>query len=321
MEQDYKIIRELGRRVKEISQLDVMEKRRQRWALHNELRGEEKPLFWICPDEDGGWLELVPPDSLACKDPLLRKLEMQLKKLIYQYENLDDDFVVEPVVRFDLPGEYTGYLYGSTTQTTAWGIHIHPMGVTKNAYHMQNYLDDPDNVAKLLAHEVDFILDEAQLETMRQKLEDALDGVLRVQFTIPYCALVQSLLIDLVHLRGLTELMLDFYDNPDMLHSILDHMSASKARLLQRLEEKKLLFDNRTNIYTGSGGLGYTTAPPKQDEDILISDLWGFADAQELSEVSPDMFAEYAVHYQKEGFLPLAWPAMAAASRWIRNTR
>ena len=94
---------------------------------------------------------------------------------------------------------------------------------------------------------------------------------------------------------------MDFYDNPEMLHAILGHMSRSKARLLTKLEERKLLFDNRTNIYTGSGGLGYTTAAENPDGEVKITDLWGFADAQELSEVSPAMFKEYAVEYQKEG--------------------
>lgn len=78
-------------------------------------------------------------------------------------------------------------------------------------------------------------------------------------------------------------------------------MAESKARLLDKLEKNKMLFDNRLNIYTGSGGLGYTNAQLKNPEDVTLKDMWGFADAQEFSNVSPQMFEMFAVQNQKIG--------------------
>ncbi len=47
----------------------------------------------------------------------------------------------EPAVYFDIPGEYTGYLYGHRDQKkSAWGIPINKKEVGKNAYHLDNYL-------------------------------------------------------------------------------------------------------------------------------------------------------------------------------------
>lgn len=301
MTQDMIIVRKLAARLREIAGEPWYAEKRRRWAEHNDLTGDKQPLLWICPDDDGGWRDLIPSSQLLCAHPDLRALEWQLRKWIFHHENLADDFAQEPVVRFDLPGEYTGYLYGSATQTRAWGVGITPMGVGANAYHLPNYLEDPVNVERLLAHEVDFLPDEARLSELRSLYEEAVDGAVRVQFTVPYCALVQSLFIDLVHLRGLSELMLDFYDRPEWLHAILDHMSASKARLLDKLERERLLYDNRSNLYTGSGGLGYTQSPPVADRDASVGLLWGFADAQELSGVSPAMFQEFALPYQSRG--------------------
>lgn len=301
MTQDFSAIRALAAELRNVAAQPEYTQKRRLWAEHNNLSGSKQPLLWICPDEDGGWQDLVPQDRLVCTHPDLRALEWQLRKLLFHHEHLHDDFVQEPVVRFDLPGDYTGYLYGSATQTKAWGIDITPLSVSRNAYHLPDYLEDPANVERLLAHEVDFVPDEQRFEALRALYEEAVDGAVRVQFTLPYCALVQSLFIDLVHLRGLSELLLDFYDNPEWLHAILDHMSASKARLLERLDRRQLLFDNRTNIYTGSGGLGYLPTTPCEDRNAKIDMLWGFADAQELSGVSPAMFAEFALPYQGRG--------------------
>ncbi len=44
------------------------------------------PLIWVCPDEDGAWLELVPEEILVCEDKDLRLLERKLKQYSYQGE-------------------------------------------------------------------------------------------------------------------------------------------------------------------------------------------------------------------------------------------
>lgn len=299
--QEITILKELSRQVVELSKQPEYEEKRRRWADHNDLKGDMQPLLWICPDDDGGWLELVPEASLETTDPDYRILEWNLRKLIYHHENFEDDFVIEPVVRFDIPGEYTGYLFGSPTQTSAWGIPIEPMGSSKQAYRMQNYLEIEGNLERLLAHEVDFIPDRQEWARLREKYEEAVVDELEIQFHVPYCTLVQSLLIDLVHLRGLEELMVDLYDNPEMLHQVMGHMSASKIRLLEKLEREGYTFDNHSNIYTGSGGLGYTNEEVEDPKQVKLSEMWGFADAQEFTSVSAEMFGEFALPYQAAG--------------------
>lgn len=299
-EQQYHI-RELAKKLKELSETPENIRKRRYWADHNDLKGNAPPLLWVCPDDDGAWLELISLDTLKCIDPDLRNLELKLKKLLYHAENFQDDFVFEAVVYFDIPGEYTGYHYGKKNQATAWGVPIEEKVAGKTAYHLDNFIKTPEDMEKILNHEVDFIPDYEEWIRQREKLNEAAGGIIRVEFVLPYSVLVQSLLIELVHLRGLEELLYDLYDNPDFLESILSHMAQSKARLLDRLEGSQMLFENRTNIYTGSGGLGYTNDMLKDPKDVKLRDMWGFADAQEFSHVSPDMFEEYAVKYQKIG--------------------
>lgn len=298
-QQDY--IRELARQILELAAAEENQVRRKRWADHNDLRQRQAPLLWVCPDNDGAWMEFIPPSALVCKDEDLRGLELELRKYLYQAEYLKDDFVFEPRVYFDIPGEYTGYLYGSADQKRAWGIPVIKQQAGKKAYHLENFLHTDQDYEALLGHEVDFIPDGKEWSRLRDKYSEALDGILEVEFHLPYSVLVQSLLIELVHLRGLEELMYDLYDEPERLEHVMRHMGESKARLLKRLEADKMLFDNRTNIYTGSGSLGYTNDRRKKAEDVVLGDMWGFADAQEFSNVSPEMFEHFAIQNQKIG--------------------
>ena len=294
-------IRELSRKLKGLAAREENQKKKKMWSDHNELNTGVHPLLWVCPDDDGAWLELVPEERLRCGDQDLRVLENQLLKYLYQGEYFHDDFVFEPAVYMNIPGEYTGYLYGHQNQNTAWGVNIVKKEVGKKAYHLENFLKTDEDYEKLFDHEVDFRPDYSEWKRLEEKYKDVVNGIIEVQFNLPYSVLVQSHLIELVHLRGLEELMYDVYDDPERLHQVLHHMAVSKARLLTRLEEKHMLFDNRTNIYTGSGGLGYTNDPQKASEDVLLKDMWGFADAQEFSYVSGEMFEEFAIRNQKIG--------------------
>lgn len=294
-------VRTLAARLRDIAASGGNTVKRKLWANHNELKEKTKPPVWVCPDDDGGWLELIPPETIICTDPELAFLEQTLRKYIYQYEHIPDDFVFEPRIYQNYPGEYTGYLYGCSTQKTAWGVRVEKPMVGKNAYHLKNFLPTDAEYETLLAHEVDFIPDETEKKRLEDKMGEALDGILEVEFHLPYSVLVQSHLIELVHLRGLEELMYDLYDGPERLEQVLTHMGESKARLLRRLEEKKLLFDNRINIYTGSGSLGYTNEPLKKPQDVMLQDMWGFADAQEFSGISPEMFEHFALKNQRKG--------------------
>lgn len=294
-------LRELAKKLTELADCEENERKRRRWADHNELVEPQTPLLWVCPDDDGAWLELIPPESLLCEDADFRVVENVLRKYLYQQEHFRDDFTYEKRIYITYPGVYTGYLFGNVEQDTAWGVSIVKPKVGKGAYHLDNFLKTEEDFEKLLNHEVDFIPDEEEHSRLKQKYEEALDGILEVEFQIPYSVLVQSLWIELVHLRGLENILYDLYDEAELLHQVARHMGESKARLLKRLEEKRLLYDNRWNIYTGSGGLGYTHASRKSPEEVKLQDMWGFADAQELGTVSPKMFEEFALENQKLG--------------------
>jgi hypothetical protein len=57
---------------------------------------------------------------------------------------------------------------------------------------------------------------------------------------------------------------------------------------------------NTGGSYVGSGGFGWTRDLPQPDftGKVRTGDMWGFAESQETSTISPRMFAEFILPYQ-----------------------
>ncbi|HHW47183.1 MAG TPA: hypothetical protein GXX14_00995 [Clostridiaceae bacterium] len=302
---DKQILRDLALRLAEISSDPRQETLRKEWIKHNDME-QVAPRVLIYPDGDGAWREIIPPETLRVSDPFLRECEYQLRQKIYHWEHFHDDFVFEPEINIDCVGEYTGYHYAKADHTTAWGLSIQgqsPADLNGGSYAFKPALNTEEDLQVFLSHKLDFIYDETETKKRVEMLEDILGDILKVTLSLPYVVLVASLLIELVHLRGLTQMLFDLYDKPEFFHRVMEHMSSSKLELLQRLERENRLFLNNKASYTGSGGLAYTNRLPQKDYNgsrVRLKDLWGFADAQEFTDVSPDMFREFVLPYQKK---------------------
>lgn len=105
----------------------------------------------------------------------------------------------------------------------------------------------------------------------------------------------------LVNIRGLQQIMYDVYDNPDGLHALMGILRDGHLSKLQFLEDNNLLSLNNDGTYVGSGGFGWTSELPCEGYDgtrVRTRDMWGFAESQETSTWSPEMFAEFIFPYQ-----------------------
>lgn len=106
---------------------------------------------------------------------------------------------------------------------------------------------------------------------------------------------------DFIRLRGLNNLMLDMYDNPDWVHRLMAFLRDGTLHKLDFLETNGLLSLNTEGAYVGSGGFGWTASLPQPDYDpvhVRTVDMWGFAESQETVAVSAQMFGEFIFPYQ-----------------------
>ena len=95
-------LRQLAEKVREIAENPVMDERRKLWYGLNALN-PERPMVLCYPEES--WKELITQSDLTIEQEPYRSWEMRLRRLIYWWENINDDNVLEKW--FDIPWEIT----------------------------------------------------------------------------------------------------------------------------------------------------------------------------------------------------------------------
>jgi hypothetical protein len=106
---------------------------------------------------------------------------------------------------------------------------------------------------------------------------------------------------DLIHLRGLDQIMLDMYDQPAFLHRMMAFMRDEKQREWEFYEREGLLsLNNWPDSITGSGGVCHTNELPAADYDgrVRMEDMWCWGESQETVGVGPAQFDEFVLQYQ-----------------------
>jgi len=282
---DRKVLRELAKRLAELAGRPVEKEKARLWTIHNDL-GEVRPLVFC--DPENGWNEIIPEETLVCESSLAKDWEVYLRKEICWAENMKDDKVVEAV--FDVP-------YVATESD--WGMHEKKIGGGHGgAYRWEAPLNDFSALDKLYFPCI--TVDYDATETICALAEEIFDGCLEVRIKHKWWWTL-GLTWTLVNLRGLTQIMYDMVDYPDELHRLMSILRDGHLHKLDFLEKQGLLSDNTGNTYVGSGGFGFTEQLPKEGFDgkhVRLADMWGFAESQETSYVSPEMFAEFILPYQ-----------------------
>ena len=289
-----KILRDLAKRVVEIANLSIMAERREIWKKHNSLQ-PIRPMILIFPE--GSWGELLPQSVLKCQGKKARSIEWNLRSRIYYHEHFMDDTVAEKE-----------WIVPKVVYNTGWGLarqHI-PSTEARGAWLFDPVIKIPSDLKKLKTPEV--IYDEAASEQnlieAQELFGDILDvkqkGVSRISF---------HLMNQYTGLRGLSEVMLDMYENPGMLHDAMSFLEEGHKHIVQQYVDMNLLSLNNDITYHNSGGVGYTDELPKPSFDpnrVRLCDMWGSAEAQEMAQVSPQMHAEFSLAYEKRLLEPFA---------------
>lgn len=98
---------------------------------------------------------------------------------------------------------------------------------------------------------------------------------------------------------------MDLVLRPKMVNEAVSRMVDSYLAELDQLIEYNLLDAACLNSCVGSGGYGYTGDLPGDDYDpdkVMPQNMWGSANAQALSDVSPEMHWEFAVKHDLRWF-------------------
>lgn len=263
--------------------------RKKLWYKLDEGR-PERPMVLIYPEGviDDPYTKQF---ELQCKDPFLRTVELELRTEIYHCEILKDDRVIEPFIPLKWDVSASGCGVEILRHSVAEGV--------RGSISWEPPLKDLEGDLNQLRSRT-FSVDREGTLAKKSLLESIFQGILPVRLHGRY-GTGARLTARAIELAGIENFMLFMYDNPDGLHRLMAFLRDDHLNWLEWLEKENLLCLNNGNDTIGSGSIGYSRFLP-QEKDLpdgitRLKDQWGFADAQETSCISPDMFEEFILPY------------------------
>lgn len=284
-EKEKRVLRGLARRSAEMAARSVQAERIGLWKDFNALR-PRRPMVLAYPE--GGWRDLVDESHLECEDPLLRGWELGLRRRLWRGEHIHDDhpytdvFNVGWVVRISDYGLAEEYTRSETLGSYVWDAPV----------------KQPADLKKLRPRTIE--VDREATDRNLQIAGEVLGDILRVR-AYHHVGWPATLSWPLIKLRGLAQVMMDIYDNPQLLHDLMAFLRDDQIRLLELLEREGVLsLNNAPDDYVGSGGIGCTDELPAADfaGRVRLKDLWGFGESQEFVHVAPEHWNEFVLQYQ-----------------------
>jgi len=265
------------------------EEKRAFWRRHTALKAE-RPAIFVFPD--GAWDELMPVSELRCSHPYAKRVEYELRTRLIRSQILPDDVPAEPT-----------FFVEKVVHNTMWGIEPRRIqsGQNGGSWHHEPVIETPADWSKLSMPRVEYDEQETKerLECVGDLLSDVLDvsltGIKQVDFHILhyYC-----------DFRGLENMYMDLILEPEAVHSTIRFFTDGLKSMFLQYEEQNLLSMNNDGTFHYTGGIGYTDDLPNSPSfdplHIRLCDMWGAAEAQEFSSVSPEMHEEFILQYERE---------------------
>jgi hypothetical protein len=292
-------LRNLAKKVLEISQHPVQKENIALWKSLNSLK-RVRPLI-LCTVPGEIWSELIPEAALAIEDPYYRRIELELRKRIYKWEYIKDDDVITSRIYVPVIHAVSDWVDGRIRPYT---------GDARHSGKFEPCIEHFDDLKKLKYPQLQ--VDKKLSLELLEKTQDILGDILRVVDGAPYTAgnyhstlgWGTSLIDILVEMRGLEKVYMDLYDNPDFIHEAMELLYKGTEHIFDRFEEENILRRNNGESVVGPGGLGFTDELPEDgcgnEKPVTTGVLWGYAQAQEFSEVSPEMLEEFVLPYQSK---------------------
>ena len=281
---DRAIVRELAMQYAELANSPVEKQKRDMWRAKNSFKLTD-PLIYI---RAHAWNEM-PMSKLQTADPVCRQIENFFRNELF-HSTFADDYIFEP-----------WYTVNCTHKFGGWGVdykrHFAGELDTLESYKIDYFLKDLADTGKLRApfHAIDEDDTARNLEQVHGLIGDIIAvDLCRGPISRNFAA---DLSTSLGHLRGIENIMLDMYENPEWLRHLLRFMSDGVLRAHDQAEA------------AGDIGLtfSYNQAMPYVEElpdpvpnvnGVKREQLWCFTAAQEYTLVSPEMHEEFLLRYQ-----------------------
>ncbi|MCL2202367.1 MAG: hypothetical protein FWB88_00290 [Defluviitaleaceae bacterium] len=276
------LLQELAKGYAELAAHPAQKERRDRARDINDLK-PRRPMVWL---HEVPWHEMNIDDALTlqCEDPFARDMEWFFRHNFFRWKYIQADTILE--------NEYS--IYKKFTHTGN-GLHIQENVIAtdiKNNIISHYYLDQLDTMEKvaglktpkITAHPED---DAQRMEWARDILGDILPVRLRGHgiYHAPWDRIPRF--------RGVTPVMEDLIDNPDLLHAIIKRFTENMQTEMKQMEALELYDAAVESIHCTPA---YTSDLPGT-EPAKLSGIWYRGMAQMFGDISPRMWQEFELDY------------------------
>lgn len=277
-------IRDLAKKQLEIANGEEMRKKEAHWYDFNDYKTKEPIITLERGTFNREFEHLWEP---KCQSEQARNLEYYFHSNMIQDEYIGDDTV--------MPKEYA----------VGIGVWIKPFDIGVKYEKM---------IAETLSYKIDYEIKD--LETDFHKLKKSPIGCNFAEASshkefvgdligdlMPVCMYFGSqcyLSLHINNIMGLETMMTSMYDYPELFHKMMELLSGDYVRIWDMVEKNGWIRPNNFNVGACQGSCGFTNELPKNKENYKISDLWGYMNSQETSEISPDMYHEFFFPYYKK---------------------
>jgi hypothetical protein len=285
-------LRRLADRKQRIGEQPRQQRVMNAWRGMNDLR-PVRPMVWI---DEIPWPEFEAADPGAlrpvCRDPVLRQVEQNLRRELYQWDHFPCDMVVEPVVYVPIVGSptssYADYGIREKTRSSSHTEDVVFLPVLQN-------IEDADRIRM-----PEVVYDRVGTDRRLERVTSALDGVIPVrrrglvhQWHAPWDQIIRW--------YGIEPLYVDLVENPERVHRVISNFCRALSDVLDRQTALGMLDVGNGNWRVGSGGMGCASALPERVDGRAVTpaDQWGCSNAQIFSEVSPEMHEEFSLTYER----------------------
>ena len=280
------VIRSMAERLAEIADGQENHLAIQRWRDVNALRKPDRAPVWCRPV--GCWGELLPDSEIVCTDPFLRGIEVRFRRALIKLDIGDDSPVADhfPVgVVFDVD------------PPNRWGVEVvrRSSGVAGGSWKYEPPLKSEADFDRLRIPQL--IYNEAETARAMERTEELLADILPVRLVCPPpgTATVGGAAADL---RGLTQMMMDTLTAPELLHRLMAHIRDAALAALDAVAATGLLTANNDGPMLCSDPVGQTP----DDGKVTYANCWIHGNSQEFDQVSPAMWEEFCLNYQRPLF-------------------
>jgi len=286
MNRDYEVLRELGKTIREISELPVQAEKRALWTSNNDLK-RTRPMVYM---DQLPWSQISKTEEmrLSCEDEFLRSIEYYLRQILYRWRHFPCDMVVEK--RVEIPMSIHNLKYGISIVEN---LIRHD---DNSEVYSHQYLDQIQNYEQLNALKNDEIWVDTQLDKKRMDIcADIFDDILpcKLRGKEMHCGIWDRI----AQIKPAENILYDIIDRPEFITDVVKKLVDLSMSTVDQCEKLGILDPDITLIHcTGA----YTNDLPKPENGKVTSkNIWAFGMAQIFSTVSPAMHDEYEIEFVK----------------------